>query len=145
MQKSPISTLIEIAERDTEEAAKYLGKTIRAHEDSEKQLALLSQYREDYINRFQNSAAQGLSIAQYSNFQSFINKLDTAVDGQKKIVADALNRIKMARNQWQEHEKKRLSYGILDKRAKVSAQKKEAKQDQKQTDEHAARAFFYKS
>lgn len=144
MQKSPISTLIEIAESASDEAAKRLGKTIHAHQETEKQLSLLLQYREDYQQRFQDGAGKGLSTAQYINFQSFINKLDGAVDGQKLVVRDAEHKINLARNQWQESEKKRLSYNTLNNRAQVSVQKKEAKRDQKQTDEHAARSFFYK-
>lgn len=144
MQKSPISTLIEIAVKNSDEAAKRLGKTILAHEETEKQLALLMQYREDYLLKFQNGASNGISTAQYLNFQSFINKLDSAVDGQKQVVANAEYKIKLAREHWQESEKKRLSYNTLNNRALASMHKKEEKRDQKQMDEHAARSFFYK-
>jgi flagellar FliJ protein len=144
MQKSPISTLIELAEKNSDEAAKRLGKTIHAHEETEKQLNLLLQYREDYQQRFQDGAAKGLSAAQYGNFISFINKLDGAVDGQKQVVRDAEYKIIMARNIWQESEKKRLSYNTLNDRTQTAQQKKETKRDQKNTDEHAARSFFYK-
>lgn len=144
-QKSPISTLIEIAEKETDDAAKRLGKTIRAHEDTVQKLQLLMQYRDDYEQRFQNNAAQGISAAQYGNFQAFIVKLDSAVDGQKQVVKDAEYRVELARQHWQECEKKRLSYNTLHKRSQAVLEKKEAKRDQKQTDESAARAFFYKS
>jgi flagellar FliJ protein len=144
MQKSPISTLIEIAERETEEAAKQLGKAIRAHEETEKKLALLEQYRGDYAVRFQQGAAKGLTMVQYNNFQSFINKLDSAIEGQRKVVRDAELRIQLVRKQWQDHERKRLSYDTLQNRAQASLQHKEAKRDQKLTDEHASRTYFYK-
>ena len=143
MQKSPISTMIEIAVKDSEDAAKRLGKAIKAHEETEKQLSLLSQYRKDYELRFQDNAAKGISAAQYLNFQAFINKLDGAVDGQKQVVRDAEHKIKMAREQWQESEKKRLSYDTLNNRAISVRQKQEAKLEQKQTDELAARTLFY--
>ncbi|MBI3284458.1 MAG: flagellar export protein FliJ [Burkholderiales bacterium] len=142
--RSPISTLIEIAEKDTDEAAKRLGKAIRSHEETEKKLSLLLQYRDDYAHRFQDGAAKGLSASQYTNFLSFIGKLDSAIEGQRQIVKDAEHKIKLAKTTWQESEKKRLSYDTLHNRAQHSLQRKEAKLDQKQTDEHAARAFFYK-
>lgn len=144
MQKSPLSTLIEIAIKNCDEAAKRLGKAINAHEDTKKQLSLLQQYKEDYVLRFQDGASKGINAAQYLNFQSFINKLEGAVDGQKQLVNDAEYKIKLAREHWQESEKKRLSYDILNNRATSVMQKKEAKRDQKQMDEHAARSFFYK-
>ncbi|MFZ6644657.1 flagellar export protein FliJ [Undibacterium sp. TJN25] len=143
-QKSPLNTLIEIEEKNTDDAAKRLGNAIRAHEETQKKLALLVQYRDDYDARFQAGAAKGLSITQYHNFQSFIRKLDSAIDGQKQVVKDAENRIQMARKLWQDHERKRLSYGTLQTRAEVSLQNKETKRDQKAMDEHASRSFFYK-
>jgi flagellar FliJ protein len=143
MQKSPISTMIEIAVKESDDAAKRLGKAIKAHEDTEKQLSLLSQYRKDYELRFQDNASKGISTAQYLNFQAFINKLDGAVDGQKQVVRDAENKIKIARELWQESEKKRLSYNTLNNRAISVRQKQEAKLEQKQTDELAARTLFY--
>ena len=143
MQKSPISTMIEIAVKNSDDAAKRLGKAIKAHEETEKQLSLLSQYRKDYELRFQDNAAKGISTSQYLNYQAFINKLDGAVEGQKLVVRDAQHKIKMAREQWQESEKKRLSYDTLNNRAITAQQKHEAKLEQKQTDELAARTLFY--
>ncbi|MFZ6640722.1 flagellar export protein FliJ [Undibacterium sp. TC4M20W] len=142
--KSPISTLIEITEREVDDAAKLLGKAIRAHEDTEKKLSLLQQYRDDYAQRLQDGAAKGLTVSQYTNFLSFLAKLDSAIDGQKKVVMDAEHRIVMAKTEWQASEKKRLSYDTLQNRAQTAQQKKEAKRDQKQTDEMAVRALFYK-
>jgi flagellar FliJ protein len=144
MQKSPISTMIEIAVKDSEDAAKRLGKAIKSHEETQNQLSLLIQFRNDYELRLQDGAAKGISTSQYLNFQAFINKLDGAVIGQKLVVKDAEYKINMARNQWQEYEKKRLSYDTLNNRAIASDQKKEAKREQKQTDEQAARMLFYK-
>jgi len=143
--KSPIDTLIEIAEKDTDEAAKKLGKAIRYHEETIAKLNLLMQYRDDYDLRFRENAAKGISAVQYGNFMNFLGKLDSAVDGQRLVVKEAELRIETAKRNWQTSEKKRLSYNTLDQRAKSSLQQKEAKRDQKQTDDFAARNYFYKS
>lgn len=142
--KSPLQTLIEIAERDTDEAAKTLGKAIRAHEDTLSKLNLLLQYRDDYDAKFREASARGINITQYGNFMSFLAKLDSAVDGQKVVVKDAERKIEMAKMNWQANEKKRLSYNTLDKRAASIRQAKESKRDQKQSDDFAARTYFYK-
>jgi flagellar protein FliJ len=142
---SAITTLIDIAERETDDAAKRMGKSIHAREEAEQKLALLIQYREDYIARMNDTAKVGLTAAQYANFQSFITQLDSAVDGQQRVLKDAQYRVELAKQEWQAQEKKRLSYNTLHNRSQAVQQKKEAKQDQKQTDESAARAFFYKS
>ncbi|MFZ6725989.1 flagellar export protein FliJ [Undibacterium sp. MH2W] len=143
--KSPITTLIEIAETDTDEAAKKLGKTIRYHEETIAKLNLLVQYRDDYDLKFREAASKGITASQYGNFMSFLEKLDAAVDGQKLVVAEALRRVDVAKKEWQVCEKKRLSYNTLDNRIKQEIQNKELKRDQKQTDDFAARAYFYKS
>ncbi|GGX19406.1 MULTISPECIES: flagellar export protein FliJ [Undibacterium] len=144
MANSALSTLIELAENEVENAAKNLGRMIKARDDANEQLNLLNQYRSDYELRFQSNAKQGLNVTQFTNFQAFIVKLDQAVDGQKKLIQDAEYRIEIAKKNWQECEKKRLSYKTLIDRNAASELKKENKRDQKQTDERATRALFYK-
>ena len=144
MASSALITLIELAENEVENAAKNLGRTIKARDDANEQLNLLHQYRGDYVVRFQTNAQKGLNVTQFTNFQSFIGKLDQAIEGQKKIVADAEYKIDIAKKAWQECEKKRLSYKTLIDRHAAAEVKKENKRDQKQTDERAGRTLFYK-
>ncbi|MBC3872289.1 flagellar export protein FliJ [Undibacterium sp. LX15W] len=144
MASSALLTLIELAINDVENAAKNLGRCIKARDDANTQLNLLHQYRNDYVNRFQANAQTGLNVTQFTNFQGFINKLDQAIEGQKKIVADAEYKIELARKNWQECEKKRLSYKTLIDRNAAAEVIKENKRDQKQTDERAGRTLFYK-
>lgn len=144
MPKSALHTLIELAQKEVDAAAKRLGISIQRNKEANEQLTLLIQYRSDYEMRLQNNAQQGLNVIQYANFQSFIVKLDQAIEGQKKIITDAEYKVEVAKRDWQEQEKKRLSYQTIVKRHQHLATKKEAKQDQKQTDERATHALFYK-
>lgn len=137
-----LQTLIELAEKQTDEAAKALGKALRQQQECEQQLVLLEQYRNDYALRFQQSAAQGLSPSQYRNFVGFLNKLDEAILGQQNVVKDSEYRAGLARSEWQQNEKKRLSFNTLQHRADQVQMQKENKREQKQTDEVAARSFF---
>lgn len=141
---SAIDTLIELAVKDTDEAAKNLGLAIRACEEVEQKMTLLTQYRDDYADRFQHSLSVGLSPSGYRNFQLFIDKLDGAIASQQLVLLDARRRIDDARTAWQSNERKRMSYGTLASRALKVTQQKEAKRDQKAMDEHAARAILYK-
>lgn len=141
---SALTTLIDLALKDTDEAAKKLGQAIRAGEDTEKKLAMLLGYRDEYAARFQSSMAAGLSAMDYRNFQLFIEKLDAAIAGQQAIVQEAKRLIERERKSWQDCERKRMSYDTLATRAEKEKQHKENKRDQKQTDEHAARAALYK-
>lgn len=141
---SALDTLIELATSATDDAAKRLGNAIRAADDTEKKLALLQQYRDDYIARFHANLSNGISAAQYRNFQLFLDKLDTAIAGQEKIVVDAKCRIGEERTAWQASERKRMSYGTLATRAHKVEALRQGKRDQKQTDEAAARQALYK-
>lgn len=139
-----LETLIELATSQTDEAAKRLGLAIRACDDTEQKLTMLLQYREEYEARFQTSLASGVTAAGYRNFQLFLDKLDTAIAGQQKIVNDAKRRIVDERSQWQSCERKRMSYDTLATRMLKAEERKANKLDQKLMDEFATRQSNYK-
>jgi flagellar FliJ protein len=134
-----LETLIELATNATDEAAKRLGQAIRTCEDTEQKLTLLLQYREDYHARFQSGLLSGISMAGYRNFQMFLDKLDTAIAGQQKIVEDAKRQIDNERSAWQSSERKRMSYDTLATRMEKEEQRKAGKREQKMMDEYATR------
>jgi flagellar FliJ protein len=139
-----IDTLIELATSATDEAAQKLGRAIRAADDTEKKLALLLQYRDEYAARFQANMVAGLTPISYRNYQCFLDKLDQAISGQQQVVREAHRQVATDRTAWQASERKRMSYDTLANRALQAAQRKESKRDQKQSDEHAARQLLYK-
>lgn len=141
---SALDTLIELAMRETDEAAKRLGLAIRASEDNQKKLALLVQYQCEYAARFQANMAQGLTAMGYRNFQQFMDKLEDAVTGQKLVLEESERRVQNERTAWQAAERKRMSYGTLAERANKEELRKENKREQKNTDEQAARSIQYK-
>lgn len=141
---STIATLIELATKESDAAAKRLGVALRAGEETEQKLALLLQYRDDYAARCQAGLSTGLTAMGYQNFRVFLEKLESAIAGQRDIVSAAQRRISDARSAWQASERKRMSYGTLASRAFQEAQRHEMRRDQKLTDEHAARQTLYK-
>ncbi|RJG01163.1 flagellar export protein FliJ [Noviherbaspirillum sedimenti] len=141
---SALVTLIELAVKDSDDAARRLGEALRAAEETEKKLEMLLGYRDEYASRFQSNQANGISAMEYRNFQLFIDKLDTAISGQQTIVDNARHRVDGERKSWQECERKRMSYDTLASRAETARQHKENKRDQKQMDEYAARSAMYK-
>jgi flagellar protein FliJ len=141
---SQLQVLIDLAQRETDAAAKRLGETIRAAQDAEQKQTMLQGYRDDYEQRFLQTQANGISQMQFRNFEMFLQKLDNAIKGQGDVVKHAQNKIAMVRQQWQECERKRLSYKTLLKRAGEEQLKLAAKRDQKAMDEHATRQAFFK-
>lgn len=143
-QLSALETLIELATKQSDDAAKRLGKAVRAGDDAQQKLQLLMQYRDDYAARLRSSAATGLTASGYRNFQMFLDKLDDAIASQQRAVQDAQRRVSNERNAWQSSERKRMSYDTLATRAMNAQLLKQARREQKQTDEFAARALLYK-
>lgn len=141
---SALSTLIELATKECDQAAQNLGHSIRIAEESEKKLALLLQYRDDYAMRFQTSQAKGLTMAGYRNFQLFLDKLNQAIDGQQHIVLESKKRIEENQLVWQTAEKKRVSYDTLATRERKQVQRKEIRREQKQMDEFSNRQAHQK-
>ncbi|MGK2951100.1 MAG: flagellar export protein FliJ [Thiobacillus sp.] len=141
---SALNTLIDLANKASDEAAKLLGTALHAGEEADQKLDLLMQYRDDYAARCQSSLTIGISTTHFNNFQVFMQKLDHAIAGQQKVVADAKQRIERARVAWQACEQKKMSFVTLAERAGKDAAHRELWLDQKQNDEHAARRALYK-
>ena len=141
---SALDTLIDLANKETDEAAKLLGAALRAGEEAYQKLDLLTQYRDDYAARCQSSLATGISTTHFNNFQVFMQKLDHAIAGQQTVVSDAKQRIAQARAAWQACEQKKMSFVTLADRASKESARRELWLDQKQNDEHAARSALYK-
>ena len=141
---SQLETLIDLARRATDDAAKRLGAALKAAADGEQKLQLLQGYRNDYANRFDTSMAAGMTPMAYRNFQAFMGKLDNAISGQQEVLRHAQRRSEQEKAVWQASERKRMSYSTLESRAQQEALRVEAKRDQKLMDEHAARQAYYK-
>jgi flagellar FliJ protein len=70
---SALTTLIELATKDVDEAAKRLGRAVRAVEEAQQKLTLLAGYRDDYASRFQVTMTTGFTPMAYRNFQGFMD------------------------------------------------------------------------
>jgi len=136
---SALETLIDLAQRESDDRAKRLGVALKAVEDGEQKLQMLMGYRDDYANRLDAAQMAGITPFAYQNFVAFLGKLEQALDGQREVLKHARVKAEMERKGWQESERKRLSYRTLNERAAQQALAIEIKRDQKMMDDHAAR------
>ena len=143
-KQTALDTLIELAQRDTDDAAKRLGVALKAVDESEQKLTMLLGYRDDYAMRLEAAQVAGITPMAYRNFVAFMDKLDIAINGQREVIKHAQHKSAVEKTAWQASERKRLSYRTLNERAAINALKLENKMDQKQMDEHAARQAYYK-
>jgi len=141
---SALDTLIALAQRDADDAAKRLGAALKAVDEGEQKLAMLLGYRDDYAIRLDAAQVAGMTPMAYRNFVAFMDKLDIAINGQREVIKHAQHKAGVEKTAWQTCERKRLSYRTLSERAASEALRVENKRDQKQMDEHAARQAYYK-
>ena len=143
-QQSALDTLIELAQRATDDAAKRLGAALKAEGECEQKLTMLLGYRDDYAAKLDAAQMAGITPMAYRNFVAFMDKLDIAINGQREVIKHAQHKTGVEKAAWQACERKRLSYRTLNERAAVETLRRENKLDQKQMDEHATRQAYYK-
>jgi len=136
---SALETLIDLTTQQSNEAAKLLGQVVRHQQEAQERFDLLQSYRQEYADRLQQRMTQGLSPESYGNFSRFLQGLDRALAQQSMVLEQSRRNVESARASWQQHERKRLSYGTLVQREQLAAQRLAVRQEQKQTDELAAR------
>ena len=139
-QTSALDTLIDLAQRESDDRAKRLGAALKQVEEGEQKLQMLNGYRDDYANKLDAAQQNGITPFAYQNFIAFLGKLENAINGQKEVIKHAEFKAGMERKAWQESERKRLSYRTLTERAAAEALAVETKRDQKMMDDFAARA-----
>lgn len=141
-KQTPLETLIELAQNRMDEAARRLAKLLAGERADEQKLELLVNYRLEYQERFRTAAQAGLSPDAWRNFQSFLGKLDAAVEQQTQVVALSKERSAAGQQAWMAERTKSKAYDTLHKRVESREAAKEAKREQKAADEHAVKQFI---
>jgi flagellar FliJ protein len=135
----PIQTLIDLAQKDVDTAAKQLGKAQRDRTDVQTQLDALIKYRDEYYASFSASAQSGMPAGNWRNFQAFIDTLDGAIEQQRRLLEAATKRLEAAKPVWQRQKQKLGSYEVLQARGEAAEALVEARREQRDADEHAAK------
>lgn len=139
-----LDTLIDLAQRDVDAAARRLGAALQQVEAAEQKLQMLLGYRDEYAVRLEAAQMNGITPLAYHNFVAFLAKLDNAVAGQREVLKHAQHKSGAEKQAWQASERKRLSYRTLSERAAQQALKLDNQRDQKLMDAHAARSAHYR-
>jgi flagellar protein FliJ len=140
LHSSALATLIELANQRTNEAVRALGEAVRSADAAREKHALLVRYRDDYASRFQSDLMRGLSAPNYSNYRSFLGKLESAACRQEKVLRDAEGCVETRRDVWKAAIRKRDAFIALADRMKAEKKRLEARRDQRLTDDIATRS-----
>lgn len=137
--RNTMDQLIDLAEKKLEHAAQALAARTARRREAEAKLQLLMNYREDYFKRFGSAAAAGIDNHLLHNFRAFMQKLDTAINEQHGVLADACLGVCDAQTLWRAEQQRLRSYQVLSERRRGTERARAAKREQREQDEHAAK------
>ncbi|MCH1920580.1 flagellar export protein FliJ [Shewanella sp. A3A] len=142
MATDPLFTVLKLAQDAEEQAALKLKAAQLECQRRQSQLQSLNSYRLDYMQQL--SAQQGKQIRAdyYQQFHRFIRQVDDAIRQQAAVVQDADKQRQYRQQYWMETQQKRKAVELLLEKKAAARAVKQAKQEQKMTDEFAAQQFY---
>jgi flagellar FliJ protein len=129
-RSTTMDKLLDVARKRTDHAARSLASLNAREHDAQQQLELLIAYRDDYFVRFHETAANGIEQDTLHNFQAFMQKLDAAIEEQRRIVADTRHGVNLGQNRWRAERQRMKSYDVLVERGKVAEGREQQEQDE---------------
>lgn len=141
-QPFPLQLLLELTQEKADVASRKLGKLIAEEQRTRQRLRLLEEYRGEYLGKFRAAQASGLSPLAWSNYQSFITKLDEAIEQQRRIVEAAAKTTVLGQQKWLAQNKQAKALDTLAGRHQTRLQLAENRAEQKLLDEYTTRKQF---
>ena len=134
-----LQTVLELMQVRADDATQRLARLIATERDAKSKLEMLQQYRDEYAARFGQAAQNGLTQGEWRNYQEFLNRLDEAIDSQRKTVSLQMRHTADGQTHWQQQRRKLKAFDTLSDRHFASENGLELKREQKTQDEFAAR------
>lgn len=129
----------QVTEQRERKAASDLAERMRLRQQAEGQLQSLKDYYQDYLQRFNETARNGVDVTRVREFQRFLDKLEQAIAEQEEAVRLAQQDCESAKGTWREkHTRTRVIDTVMEK-LKADERKEEGKKEQAQQDERSHR------
>lgn len=139
---SKYALLLNLAQEKVDAAAERMRVAQAAREAARHKLTQLNAFLAEYQQRLTSGGMRGMGIAQWQDFQRFLQRLHEAVDIQQGEVDRCVQRFLLERQSWLSERRQLKAYEKLMERERERAQKAEARLEQKRTDEFASRRFW---
>jgi flagellar protein FliJ len=141
----PLQSILDLSQMKLEEATRRLGELISGEQQAAQRLELLAQYRDEYHARFLAAARDGISRDQWRNYQSFLDRLDAAINQAREMVAQSHQLTTAGQQEWLTKRGRVKAFDTLAQRHQARENYAETRQEQKSLDEHASRMHAAKS
>lgn len=135
-----LQPLLDLANNRMNEAARKLGELISGEHECQRKLELLENYRAEYQARFLEAARNGIGPDAWRNFSEFIGRIDEAVAVQRAAVEQSRQATAGGQQAWLDQRNKVKAFDTLSQRHLAEQARREHKDEQRQSDEHAAKS-----
>jgi flagellar export protein FliJ len=111
----------EMAAKELRIATENYSEAESAFKDAQFKCDKLRQFRQDYVDRFNNEIKQYMGEDTHQGFRSFFSRLDVVIMEQQEIVESARRQLKIQRQLWQECQRKSQALEDASERAEFFA------------------------
>ncbi|MBK8162475.1 MAG: flagellar export protein FliJ [Gammaproteobacteria bacterium] len=132
----PIASL----QRDKEiKATQVLGESQRRYLAQERRLADLEQFQREYQQRFQSLGRSGATIDRFKEYRHFNERLNDAIQQQKKLVEECRHELEQKNRYWSEVRSKRSALDKVIDRFRCEETSLARRREQRESDDRAQR------
>jgi len=138
-KRFPLQPLLEHTRHRMDAAERNLRLLKQKEDEARQRLAELEGFRQEYHARLANRTAWGMHIQLMRDYHAFLAKVEQAIRHQATVVEEAHARWENAHRQWLAERQKVKAYETLAQRHHKRETLRAERQEQRLTDEHAAR------
>lgn len=141
-RSAKIGKVMAIAEAEERRVGQLAGQSHQRLDEQLARLGELNAFRRNYASR--TSTDSVVSSAHWQDYQSFLNRLDTAVKAQQQIVQDCERKLAAHRQRWMAKRQRVQSLERVVDKYQTEERLQEARREQKRLDDlgrSAARGF----
>jgi flagellar FliJ protein len=129
----------QFAQSREQKAARIMGQARKNLQQEEAKLEQLKAYHQEYLARFKEMAAEGMSAKQLQEYRAFLAKLDEAVNQQQQVVAASMVNHSSSKNLWKQKHSRTQALNKAVDRFREQEKRMADKREQKESDEHSLR------
>ena len=140
MKKSRrLQNIVEYKAMQEKNAREELGRCHQKHQEIITQLESLTQYRQDYHNKYKKLGVGGVAMKQLLDFRLFIEKMDKAITDQKSLLKQMENDLVNKRKVWKKAYQSAKSLQKVQAISMRDETRREQRREQAEQDERTSR------
>lgn len=132
---SPLDTLIERSRDARDRAGQALAQDRRTEQLTARQLDTLQTYRQEYHRRLHAALMAGMNVGEINNYRRFMQSLDLAIGNADVRLKQDSSKVTASQRLWRARQRQLSSYDALASRRAAREQVREARQEQRRSDE----------